>query len=149
MQRWGESVFRWEGGWKTRNRELFDGVLAGDGSGLLEEESFLPGTEDYQTTPCGMLEAARAWEGWALNQFRQQSHLLVSLSITVSSFTNQHSHTLHQPPQYWLPFIPILWNVSGKVSFANLIKQTFFKLNFFPPADHPSLILQIYFKQII
>lgn len=32
-------------------------VCAGDGSRLLEEESCLPGTEDYGTTPCGMLEA--------------------------------------------------------------------------------------------
>ncbi len=50
-------------------------VRAGDGSRLLEEESCLPGTEDYGTTPCGMLEAVGVWEGWALNQFREQSHL--------------------------------------------------------------------------
>lgn len=41
----------------TCKGELFVGVCAGDGSRRLEEESCLPGTEDYGTTPCGMLVA--------------------------------------------------------------------------------------------
>lgn len=40
-----------------QRRAFFYGVRAGDGSRLLVEESCLPGTEDYGTTPCGMLEA--------------------------------------------------------------------------------------------
>lgn len=62
-------------------------MCAGDGSRLLEEESCLPGTEDYGTTPCGMLEVVGVWEGWALNQFREQSHLSKSHVATVSSFS--------------------------------------------------------------
>lgn len=39
-------------------RRAFDGVCVQEmGPGFLEEESCLPGTEDYGTTPCGMLEA--------------------------------------------------------------------------------------------
>lgn len=81
-------------------------VCRRDGSGLLEEgKSCLPGTEDYGTTPCGMLKAAGVWEGWALNQFRKQSHLSKSLTTTVSSFFNclstsafhAHTLTLHHP----------------------------------------------------
>lgn len=38
-------------------RRAFFTVCAGEGTRLLVEESCLPGTEDYGTTPCGMLEA--------------------------------------------------------------------------------------------
>lgn len=96
-------------------------VCSGDGSRrLLEEESCLPGTEDYGTTPCGMLEAVGVWEGRALNQFREQSHLSKSLSATASSFSLQPSasaflthtltqtHTLFITPKY-LSFFHLLF----------------------------------------
>lgn len=60
-----------------------------------------------------MLEAVGVWElGWALNQFREQSHLSKSLTATVSSFfplclsvsaflthiyTQTPTHSLHHP----------------------------------------------------
>lgn len=78
------------------------------GPGFLEEESCLPGTEDYGTIPCGMLEAVGVWEGWALNQFREQSHLSKSLTTTVCL-----PHTLLITPEIFIPshFFPLLQNV--------------------------------------
>lgn len=56
-------------------------------AGVLEEESCLPGTEDYGTAPHGMLKTVGVWEGWSRNHFMEQSHLLESFGAAVSSFT--------------------------------------------------------------
>lgn len=89
-------------------------VCRRDGSRLLEEgKSCLPGTEDYGTTPCGMLKAAGVWEGWALNQFRKQSHLSKSLTATVSSFLTvclplPFTHTHASSPQKYSSLLHFL-----------------------------------------
>ena len=73
-------------------------VCVGDGCRLFEGESCLPGTEDYVTTPCGMLEAVGALEGQALNQFREQSQL------------SEFPHTLFVNPKIFIPFPFHFWH---------------------------------------
>ena len=64
--KWPPSLKKKGGGLKAyaKKGELFLMACVQEmGPGLLEEESCLPGTEDYGTTPCGMLEAARGLGG--------------------------------------------------------------------------------------
>ena len=79
-------------------------------AGVLEEESCLPGTEDYGTAPHGMLKTVGVWGGWSRNHFMEQSHLFSA----VSSFpppppplrrspTTSNTHVLLVTPKIFRP----------------------------------------------
>lgn len=75
---------------------------------VLEEESCLPGTEDYGTAPHGMLKTVGVLEGWSRNHFMEQSHLSESFNLSSSprvrlSASASNTHVLSVTPKIFRP----------------------------------------------